>query len=259
MTNGSANGHKPAPPHIYIGVPCHDSRWHYRFGMSIMRLSGAHKMNVTINNVTGGGIHKARNNLAHAFLTQTKIQKLLFVDTDIEFEPDFVERLMARNLPIVAGPYTHKKPVPPGGLPEFTARAIDGVLADPATGLQRVNAVGTGFLMIDRCVFEKIRELNPDLAYVEDWNEGTGETKYDFFPEGPILDPANGFNVRTFRTEDFGFCHLAKLAGFEIFVDTTFFLKHWDGQRGYPDALPPSVPLTTARSAVPEVLEFNRR
>jgi len=31
---------------------------------------------------------------------------------------------------------------------------------------------------------------------------------------------------------------LARQAGFEIYVDTTFFLRHWEGGRGYPEEVP---------------------
>ena len=95
--------------------------------------------------------------------------------------------------------------------------------------------MGTGFLMIDRRVFDAIREKFPEYRYVEDWNEGTGEDKFDYFPEKIIKDPDFGYKESTFLTEDFGFCYLARKCGFKIYADTTFHVNHWEGARCYPD------------------------
>ena len=230
MNLAGRNGIPTERPHIYLGCPAHDNRCHMMFAMSLMRLTGGGQVSVTCNKVSGGGIHKARNNLAHDFLTKSKCQKLMFIDTDISFEPEMVYQLLARDLPIVGGPYTHKKTEV-----QWSARSIEGINANPATGLQEVAAIGTGFVMIDRRVFDTIREKFPQYSYIEDWNEGTGETKFDYFPENIIEDKEFGYPQRTFVTEDFGFCYLARKCGFKIYADTTFHVNHWEGSRCYPE------------------------
>lgn len=130
----------------------------------------------------------------------------------------------------------------------------------PQIGLQRVAAVGTGFLLIKREVFEAIMEkFKDEIRYVEDWNEGTGETKYDFFREGVVHDPAFGFPEPTFVTEDFYFCYMARKCGYEIMVDCSSFVRHWEGSRGYPEAPlgPPPVPMPDHVSET-DILNFRR-
>lgn len=241
-------------PHLYVGTPCHDNRWHVMMAMSMIRLVGAHQFSLTTNKCSGGGVHKARNNIAHDFLTKSTCQKLIWIDSDISFAPEQVYQLYQRNLPIVSIPYCHKKPEL-----DWSAKAMDGI-GPNEVGLQEVAAVGTGFQMVDRSVFEAIKErFGKELSYVEDWNEGKGEIKYDFFKEGVVLDPEFGYDKPTFVTEDFYFCYMARKCGFKIQVDCTSYVTHWDGARGYPEK-PPAPPQEKMPEYVNEtdILNFAR-
>jgi len=220
------------PPHIFLGLTSHDHRVHTRFMMSIMSLVASNRFKVTLSNVSSGGIHKARNNLAWEFLTKNDAEYYLSVDSDISFHPDHVSRLISHNVDCVAGPYCHKKPQL-----EWSARAIAGETPDPKTGLQVLNAVGTGFLLVKRHVFEKIRADHPEIEHKEDWSEAKGETKWDFFSEGVVQEPIY-YPEPTFLSEDFYFCKRVRDAGFKVLVDTSFYVMHWDGGRGYPEQPP---------------------
>lgn len=259
VLNGEAPAAKPGPQHIFIGTPCHDNRWHCMYGMSLIRLVGTGRLSITTAKVSGGGVHKARNNIAHDFLKSGHTH-LLFIDSDIEFQPEQVFQLLARNLPIVASPYPHKKPADPiTNTPMWSARAIDGEVPN-AVALQKVAAVGTGFLLIKREVFEAIiKKFGPEITYVEDWNEGAGETKHDFFREGVVDDKEFGWVGPTFVTEDFYFCYMARKCGYEILVDCSSYVRHWEGSRGYPE-VPPKPPAPTMPDHVNEtdILNFRR-
>lgn len=220
------------PTHIFVGLSSHDNRVHTRFMLSLMALVTSGKFKVTLSNVSSGGIHKARNNLAWEFLTKSDADLYLSLDSDISFSPEHVMRLVSHDVDVVGGPYCHKKPQL-----EWSARAIDGKGPDPKTGLQELTAHGTGFLLIKRRVFEKIRLENPELAHIEDWSEGKGETKWDFFSEGIVTEPGH-YEKPTFLSEDFYFCKRCRDAGFKVFVDPSFFVMHWDGGRGYPEQQP---------------------
>lgn len=218
------------PPGIFVAIASHDNRWHSNFATSLIRLVDSKRFPLIIKNVASGGVHKARNVLAHMFLTETRFEWMLSADSDIEFHPDHLSRLLARGKPLIGALYCHKKKEL-----EWSLRCIRDVKPDPATGLQRVAAVGTGFLLIHRSVFEKIIADNPEgLTYVEDWSEGHGRTKWDFFPEKVVTEPGY-YDEPTFLTEDFGFCWRARRAGFEVLVDTTMHVRHWEGTIGYPD------------------------
>lgn len=234
MIENSRNGpnqHAQATkqPHVFVGLATHDYRVHSRTMMSMMALANCGRFKITLSTVSSGGIHKARNNLAWEFLTKTDAEWYLSVDSDISFHPDHVSRLLSHDVDLVGGPYCHKKPDV-----EWSARALDHEKVDPKTGLQVLNAHGTGFLLIRRGVFEKIRKEQPEIMHIEDWNESKGQTKWDFFSEGIVTEPGY-YDEPTLLSEDFYFCKRARQAGFKILVDTTFHLTHWDGGRGYPE------------------------
>jgi hypothetical protein len=115
---------------------------------------------------------------------------LLFVDTDMVFEKDAVLRLLNRNKDIIGVQYnTRKYPTQP------TAFLMGG------TGdLQRAESVGTGFLLIDLKVFEKMKEP---------W------FFWGFSDKGEVT-----------MGEDYWFCDKARKAGFEIWCDLSIPMGH---------------------------------
>lgn len=242
--NGS-NGapKKPEAPHIYIGTPTHDNRLHVKTHHSLIELVGSNRYKITNNKVSGGGIHKARNNIIHQFL-QSDAQKIMWIDSDVGFAPEHVHQLYNRNLPIVGMPYCHKKI----GALDWSAKSLEGVKPDER-GLQKLAAIGFGFVMVDRIVPEAIiKKFGEEIWYIEDWAEGQGEKKHDMFREGVVQDPEFGYPLRTYVTEDFYFCYLARKCGFEIFADCTSFVTHWDGGQCFPDKF--SAPQPTAAPKV---------
>lgn len=232
-------------PHVFLGLCSHDSRVHVRFLSSIMKLVGCGAFKLSLSSVSSGGVHKARNQLAWEFMTQSDAEWYFSVDSDIEFLPEHLQKLMSRNLGVVGGMYCHKN-----GETKWCARTILGKEVDPQTGLQEVNATGTGFLLVKREVFEKIRETQPEIAHTEDWNMSRGVTKWDFFSEGIVQDPVY-YPERTLLSEDFYFCKRARDAGYPVYTDMTFYLTHWDGLRGYPEKAPPTQQLAGNPAATP--------
>ncbi len=86
--------------------------------------------------------------------------------------------------------------------------------ADP-TGEIEVSRTGTGFVMVDRSVFEIMREHVPHyLAYDQNDSEKHGE----YF--------AMGGDGERFRGEDWKFCELAKKLKIPIFINTNVILSH---------------------------------
>lgn len=238
MPLGAQHRQQHHQPHLFVGLSTHDHRVHTRHLMAIMGLISCGRFKVTLSNVSSGGIHKARNNLAYQFLCNTDAEWYLSVDSDISFDPDHVSRLISHDVDIVGGPYCHKKPEL-----EWSARALEGKGVDPRTGLQEISAHGTGMLLIKRGVMEAQRRAAEasERWHVEDWNEDKGKKKWDIFWEGTILDPEFGYPQRTQLTEDFGFCYWARKLGYKIYVDTTFHVTHWEGGRGYPEKQPPTL------------------
>jgi len=115
----------------------------------------------------------ARNELVEVFYTEpfTECDRLLMVDSDIEFTPDDVRRLEADDLPVVSGVYHSNY----GGqvLPVvYDWVDLDGVRSmkavqrwpdcefdeEPDNPICTAPGVGAGFLMVKREVFDALGE-----------------------------------------------------------------------------------------------------
>lgn len=121
-------------------------------------------------------IDHTRNMLVHDFL-KSEATDLLFVDADVGFGADTILRSVRSERPVVAGIYPKK-----GGRGEFpVAVAADEIWADGA-GLIECSMVPTGFLRINRAVFEAM------APHVETYMHNDGEPTLKAFFKTEIID-----------------------------------------------------------------------
>jgi FkbM family methyltransferase len=190
-------------------------------------------------------VSRSRNNLTAKFLA-SKYDALLWIDSDIEFDAWHIERLKEHNLPIVAGLYPLKR--------KELAWCINLPKNGPVEStdvLQEVKYAGTGFMLIQRSVFEKMAKAFPDLIYRED--DKTGNMIYNFWRMEVGLDTDLGYN--RWLSEDWWFCEMWRRLGGKVFVDKRVTVRH-HGPTAYPfddKALVP-VPNTSVDMACPETM-----
>jgi len=210
-------GYNLAGKKLMIGLPAYDHKVGLKMAVSLMRLAQKvleHGITVQVSSICGCSVvSRARNMIVHEFM-QSDCDHLLFIDSDMTFDPDDVLRLMAWNQEkhIVAGAYESRK------AGKIYILTLDGdqenVLMD-AMGLVKAKRVATGFMMIQRQVFEKLAELHPEWKHHDNLSEAMLYSYFDFkvTPEGYI-------------GEDFLFCERAIEAGFGIWIDPTIKLGH---------------------------------
>ena len=160
-------------------------------------------------------VSRARNNIAHIFL-KGSCDSLLFIDSDIIFTPEHIRRAIDHNKPIVCGAYALKNP----GAPSWVAC---GLIDEPpdANGLQKMRHCGTGFMLIQREVFQKMIPTFPEIMYLDkerDESLTPDVEHHDFFSVG-VVD-------RHLLSEDWYFCNRARKLGYDIFLDTKIILGH---------------------------------
>lgn len=176
------------------------------------------RFDMTMDEHTGEcPIGRCRNDLTHSFL-QSDCTHILFIDSDIKFTYEQVERILSHDEDIVGGFYTIKQDGP--------TRLCCNTLADVGKpnedGLVQMKYMGTGFLRISRKVFEVMQqELGEQLSYVED---GDGKVKHDFWRMGVAYDKSVG--KRRWLSEDWQFCQFALDLGFSIWADAKIMLEH---------------------------------
>lgn len=179
-------------------------------------------------------ITRARNYLVDEFL-RSGFTHLLFIDSDIHFDPRDVIALLAMDKEINGGPYP-KKSIKWGSVVEAIKRNpnIEPHEVEKVTGDYVFNAVagtgqfsvgeplevleiGTGFMMVKREVFEKFEKAYPELRYKPDH---VGQANFDgsryihaFFDTA--ID--HGKSDR-YLSEDYMFCQWWRNMGGQIWL-----------------------------------------
>ena len=181
-------------------------------------------------------ITRARNYLVDQFL-RSGCTHLLFIDADIQFNPQDVLALLALDLDISGGPYpkksinwtnivnavkrnTNNEGFEPHALDQVTGdfvfNPVPGTTSFKVTEPVEVMEIGTGFMMVKAHVFEKFREAYPEFNYRPDH---VGQAHFDgsryihaYFDT--IIDP----DSQRYLSEDYMFCQWSRKIGIKIWL-----------------------------------------
>jgi hypothetical protein len=172
-------------------------------------------------------IDQGRNQMASEALNDG-FAETMWIDTDIGFHADAVERLRSHDLPIASGLY------PQPGTRSLACHLLPGtdtIVFGEQGSLFEIKFAAAGFLHVRREAYELIRErLKLPLC-----NTRFGRGNWPFFMPGAFEnvegDSAAGSSHR-YLTEDYAFSHRARQAGLKIMADTT--IRLWrTGSHGY--------------------------
>jgi hypothetical protein len=174
-------------------------------------------------------IDQGRNQMASDALNDG-FAETMWIDTDIGFTADSVERLREHNLPIVCGLYA--QPAARSLACELLP-GTDTVVFGASGGLLEIKYAGAGFLHVRREAYETIRDkLELPLC-----NTRFGRGVWPFFQSYAVeldlpVETKSGTIAHRYLTEDFAFCHRARKAGLKIMADTS--IRLWrTGTYGY--------------------------
>jgi GT2 family glycosyltransferase len=146
------------------------------------------------------------------FNGQIEYDYIMWIDSDVVFQPIQFEKLLKRDLDIVGGMYlmdnaTHYAAVKDWDVNFFRRNGSFQFLSKEdiqgQTEPLEVAYTGFGFLLIKKGIFERI--------------------SYPWF-EPQMTDMGNG--IFDFASEDVSFCIKARNAGFKIYVDPTVIVGH---------------------------------
>jgi hypothetical protein len=190
----------------------------------------------------------ARNVFASMVLNDESFTHLLFVDSDMAFSPSLVAKMLAFRKPVVGviaprrrfdyatyfalgrfndNPLTSKllaaEYIGTGSL--MKRKGPDGTTTcEIEDGFVRTKGVGTGILLIERGVFERIRERFP-----EQWVASPGKHVQGTGLEGGLLhcfDPERG-DDGLYPGEDVAFCRRwVDGCGGEVWANVDEFIVH---------------------------------
>jgi len=189
-------------------------------------------------------ISRARNaSIAH-FMSDEDATHILFIDSDISFEPKDVIKLILADKPVVCGAYSQKwlseermkdvftrKEVPRDPLELCTKVSvhIQDAQGSPSDQILEAKYVTTGFLLIHKDVIKQMMAAYPDRKYMNDIDGYQGANPDMFYDLFPVT-----VDNKTYRyeSEDYGFTRLWNMIGGKAYVATDISLTH-HGWYGY--------------------------
>lgn len=166
-------------------------------------------------------IQRARNSLI-AIAIDADVDDLIWIDSDIQWQPDDIFRLLDYPVDVVGGTYRKKTDEEEQYPVQVAGNTIP---IDPKTGLLEVDGLGTGFLRMSRKALQAL------------WNDPTAK-KYD--NNGKIakwiceilLEPTEEPDMWDMVGEDIVLCHKLQKLGFKIYLDPLLTCNHV-GQKVY--------------------------
>jgi hypothetical protein len=229
-------------PRLVVGTPCYGGLVTSAYANSLLKLQTACiARGVDFEWLLLGGdalITRARADLVAHFLERPNATHLLFIDADIGFAPEQVFRLMDFGAAMAACAYPSKaidwgrvarvvelkRDNPQSAALRYVFEVDDPERIETRGGFAKARSVGTGFLLIERAVLEKLCAAHPELRY-----RRTG-TSADPLTESPnrfalfecMIEPETG----VYLSEDYAFCRRWTALGGEIWLDLQSRLTH---------------------------------
>mgnify|MGYP001225672915 CR=1 FL=1 len=177
-------------------------------------------------------ITRARNYLVDEFL-RTDYTHLLFIDSDIGFDPNDVLALLALDKDIIGAPYPKKSinwknvfaaAKRPDSKMENLEKVTGEYVFNPVPGTTNFNVqeplevleIGTGFMLIKREVFGKFKEEYPHLEYRPDHG---GQANFDGSRMiHAYFDTVIDDNTQRYLSEDYMFCQYWRNIGGKVYL-----------------------------------------
>jgi len=159
-------------------------------------------------------IDQGRNQMATDAL-RAGFEETMWVDADIDFHPDAVERLRSHRLPIVCGIYPQK------GKRALACHILPGtrqMVFGEGGGLVELLYGATGFMLVHRRVYERMQQK----LQLPVCNERFGTAMVPFFQ--PLAQGCE--DGHWYLAEDYAFCERARQCGYRIMADTAVRLWH---------------------------------
>jgi hypothetical protein len=175
-------------------------------------------------------VTKARNAMVSEAITKG-FTDMVFIDADIAFTPQAIERLLSHDLDLVAGVQKTNTGGAKGNNsasdnPFPYAMEIEGTtLKVNKSGLTKVNAVSTAFMRLRSKAVRELMDKVPELQYADDQVMGWEDNLYALFEHRLAPHPRLEGKMK-YQGEDYSFCDLWRQHGGEVIADLQIPLRH---------------------------------
>lgn len=227
--------------HLVIGTPCYGGMVTQRYMQSICDLltyAGERGLAVSIELLGYDSlVTRSRNTIVARFLDSPTATHLMFIDADIGFSADQVERMLDFDRDVVAGMYPLKtvhydalvierwaagEPLELAQL-RYVGYFPPGAEQEAVDGFVRGEFAGAGFLLLKRAALERMIGAFPESRYLRAHNQAhpsLSTNQYALFD--CMIEPETG----DYLSEDYAFCHRWRSLGGELWLDLRSRLMH---------------------------------
>ena len=234
----------PVQPSLFVATPMYGGNCAGFYTQSILSLTNVcREKGVSLSfsfMFNESLITRARNAMVHQFL-KTKCTHLMFIDSDIKFNPNDIIPMIGVDKDIICGIYP-KKEINWGSVKKAMDNGVPFDQLKSHTGSFVVNLVGyagevtvpinqpveifnggTGFMLIKREVFEKLKNHVPQ--YSNDVADLSGQMQqqekiYEFFATS--IEP----ETNRLLSEDYHFCYIWRKINGKVFAAPWANLAH---------------------------------
>lgn len=197
---------------VLIGTPCYDGKidaWYANSLLNTVKLS--QRWNIEIFPIYlsyDALIQRARNDLM-SIMISSGFDDLVFIDADIEWQPDDFFKLLSYSVDVVGGTYPKK-----GDDEIYVAKILDITQQrDLTTGLLPVQGLGTGFLRLSRRAALTLWENS--IPYTEKDTNKSSRMVFDItVNDGELI------------SEDINVCNKLTALGIPVYLDTSITCNH---------------------------------
>lgn len=206
---------------VHICMPCYGGMMTEQTFMSFVKWGNTCRqlgIDWTVETMTNESlISRARNTLTAKFLNTPESTHLMFIDSDIGWEPWHLLVMINARKDVIGGLYPMKS-LPVKWCVNGIPGKENGSPEEP--NIVEVSKTGTGFLLIKRDVFEKLnqhpatRPFNNDIGLPEELNPYM-KTYFD-----------TAVRENRYYSEDWTFCENWRDLGGQVWVDKRVLLRH---------------------------------
>lgn len=137
---------------VMIGTPCYDGRldvWYVNSLINTVRIASEYDIEIIPMWVSFDAlVQRARNDTIQLAL-ESDVDDLVWIDSDIEWNPKDFFALLNHKVDVVGGTYPKK-----GDREEYVVRQIVRRQIDPQTNLMEVDGLGTGFARMSKAAMQ---------------------------------------------------------------------------------------------------------
>lgn len=196
---------------VMIGTPCYDGRldvWYVNSLSNTIKMGIERDIEITPMWISFDALlQRARNDTIQVAL-DLDVDDLIWIDSDIEWEPEWFFKLLDHDVDVVGGTYRKK-----GDIEEYVVRSVVKRPKDLTTGLIEVDGLGTGFVKMTRKAMQYLWDSSKPYTDPKDNKERRMIFDVVIENESLISEDIHAFNK-------------LRAGGFKIYLDPAIVCNH---------------------------------